>query len=153
MGFQQYIHNDHDELSDFGFSQLKEKCLNARNVSYSPYSNFRVGCTILTETGEHFSGANVENASYGAGVCAERTAICKAVTEGHRKFKIIAISGDDEEPITPCGICRQFIREFAPEVPIYMFNKDGSKFIKVFLQDLLPLSFGPENLGIKFLIQ
>lgn len=70
-------------------------------------------------------------------------------TEGHKKLKLVAISGDSEEPISPCGICRQFIREFGPNVPVFMFNKDGSKFIKVFLQDLLPLSFGPENLGIE----
>lgn len=74
-------------------------------------------------------------------------------TEGHKKLKLIAISGDSEEPISPCGICRQFIREFGPNVPVFMFNLDGSKFIKVFLQDLLPLSFGPENLGIEPALQ
>ncbi|KAG2731795.1 hypothetical protein G9P44_005382 [Scheffersomyces stipitis] len=139
------IHKDHNEISVEEFATLKQKVLEARDLSYSPYS--KVGCTLITESGQYVSGANIENASYGACICAERTAISKALLEGNRKFKVIAISSDSKEPISPCGICRQFIREFGPNVPIYMFGADGS-FIKVFLQDLLPLSFGPENLGV-----
>ncbi|KAK6455308.1 cytidine deaminase-like protein [Scheffersomyces xylosifermentans] len=141
------IHTDHDEISAEEFDLLQQKVLDARNLSYSPYSKFRVGCTLMTESGEYISGANLENAAYGACICAERTALSKALLEGHRKLKLIAISSDSEEPITPCGICRQFIREFGPSVPVYMFGTKG-KFQKVYLQDLLPLSFGPENLGI-----
>ncbi|CCE88861.1 Piso0_001650 [Millerozyma farinosa CBS 7064] len=141
------IHKDHKELTDEQFAGLKEKCLKARETSYSPYSKFRVGCALITTTGETFTGTNVENASYGAGICAERCAITKAVSDGFSKFLVLAICGDTEDTISPCGICRQFIREFAPKLPIFMFNKDGSKFIKVYLQDLLPLSFGPESLG------
>ncbi|KAK6200932.1 cytidine deaminase-like protein [Scheffersomyces amazonensis] len=140
------IHTDHDELSNEQFVELRTKCLDARNLSYSPYSKFRVGCTLITQSGQYVSGANVENASYGACICAERTTITKALMEGHRQMKVIAISSDDESPISPCGICRQFIREFGLDIPIYMFGASG-KYIKVFLKDLLPLSFGPENLG------
>lgn len=102
----------------------------------------------MTELGEYITGVNVENASYGAGVCAERTAISKAVSEGYRKFKAIAIAADTEEPIVPCGICRQFIREFCHDIVLFLFNKNGD-FIKVYLKDLLPMSFGPEDLGIE----
>lgn len=117
----------------------------ARKLSYCPYSKFRVGCTLITADGTKYSGANVENASYGACICAERTTITKAVVDGHREFKVIAILGDSQEPITPCGICRQVIREFAPKVPVYTFSDEA--FMKVYLNDLLPLSFGPEDLG------
>ncbi|CAI5759215.1 unnamed protein product [Candida verbasci] len=140
------ILNDHNELTDEQYTRLTEEVLNARDLSYSPYSKFRVGCVVVTEDDKFIIGANVENASYGAGICAERVAITKAVTSGYNKFKLIAISGDDPtEYITPCGICRQFIREFSRDIPIYMYNTNG-KHIKVDLSDLLPLSFGPENL-------
>ncbi|EMG45821.1 Cytidine deaminase, putative (Cytidine aminohydrolase, putative) [Candida maltosa Xu316] len=144
MSIPQYT--DYNELSEDEFIQLKEKVLK-KSVAYAPYSNF-VGCTLITDSGVFISGANVENASYGAGICAERTAIVKAVTEGYTKFKAIAISGDTVNPITPCGICRQFIREFSNDVPLFLFNESG-EFIKVYLHDLLPLSFGPEDLGVK----
>ncbi|KAK6461921.1 cytidine deaminase-like protein [Scheffersomyces coipomensis] len=140
------IHTDHKELTTEEFNTLKSKCLAAKDLSYSPYSNFRVGCTLITESGTYISGANIENASYGACICAERTTISKALLEGHKKLKVIAISSDDKDPISPCGICRQFIREFGVDIPIYMFGNSG-QFIKVYLEDLLPLSFGPENLG------
>ncbi|KHC61007.1 cytidine deaminase [Candida albicans P75010] len=140
-------YTDHKELTDAELTNLKENVIKAKSAAYCPYSKFRVGCTLLTESGEFISGANVENASYGAGVCAERTAIVKAVTDGHKKYKAIAVAGNTKDPITPCGICRQFIREFAPEIPVYMFNEEN-RFIKVYLQDLLPLSFGPEDLGV-----
>lgn len=94
------------------------------------------------------TGANVENALYGAAICAERTAITRMVMEGLRKIRAIAISSDQNEPITPCGICRQVIREFGPTVPIYMFSGDGQKQLLMTLDQLLPNSFGPENLGV-----
>ncbi|KAI5955032.1 hypothetical protein KGF54_001593 [Candida jiufengensis] len=127
-------YKDHEELTDDEFKKLKESVMN-------------VGCTILTKCGKFIKGANVENASYGAGVCAERTTISKAITDGYKDFKAIAISGDTENPIVPCGICRQFIREFNKNIVIFLFNKEG-EFIKVYLNELLPLSFGPEDLGI-----
>ncbi|KAI5965852.1 uncharacterized protein KGF55_001215 [Candida pseudojiufengensis] len=146
MGVTTY--NDHDELTDEEFHNIKDLVLKAKDYAYCPYSNFRVGCIVLTQEGEFIRGANVENASYGAGVCAERSALTKAVTEGYKNFKAIAISGDTNEPIVPCGICRQFIREFNKNITIFLFNKDG-EFIKVYLKDLLPMSFGPEDLGVK----
>ncbi|CAH6722908.1 cytidine deaminase [[Candida] jaroonii] len=120
----------------------------ARDLAYCPYSKFRVGCTILTEDGEFISGANVENASYGAGICAERTTIVTASNQGKRKFKLIAISGDTDEPLAPCGVCRQVIREFSKDIPIVMLNKTGEKVRVKMLSEMLPFSFGPEDLGV-----
>lgn len=117
----------------------------ARNKAYAPYSNFRVGAVLLTEDGKYITGCNVENASYGAGICAERTALVKAVSEGYKKFKAIAVVTDKEEVCSPCGICRQFIREFGPNLPVYMFTALG-KYKVMTLDELLPLSFGPEDL-------
>lgn len=92
--------------------QLIQKSFEAKEMAYSPYSKFRVGAAILTESGEYITGCNVENASYGLCICAERTAICKAVSEGHHKFKAIAVSSDLEDKfISPCGSCRQFLIE------------------------------------------
>lgn len=120
----------------------------ARDLSYSPYSKFRVGCAVLTSSNKIIKGANVENASYGAVICAERTAISRALMEGHRKFRAIAISSDQADPITPCGICRQFIREFGTDTPVFMTSADGKLTVEKSLAELLPMSFGPENLGV-----
>jgi cytidine deaminase len=89
----------------------------------------------------------VENASYGATICAERTAIVKAVTQGQKNFKAIGVASDLTEPCSPCGICRQFIREFSSlDLPVYMFTTNGEyKMLK--LEQLLPMSFGPEHLS------
>lgn len=114
--------------------------------NFPKYTNFSVGCAILTEKGTVITGANVENASYGAGICAERTAITRCVMEGQREFQAIAILGDLKEPISPCGICRQFIREFAPKVPILMFSGQTDEMVCRTLEELLPMSFGPEQL-------
>lgn len=109
------------------------------------WANRRVGCAVLTESGAIVTGANVENALYGAAICAERTAITRCVMEGHTTFRAIAISSDMDEPITPCGICRQFIREFSRNVPIYMYAQNGDG-VCMSLEELLPRSFGPEHL-------
>ena len=94
----------------------------ARSGSYSPYSNFRVGAALLADDGATFIlGANVENASYGGAICAERTAVVKAVSEGRRRFVGLAVSSDVAGPISPCGICRQVLREFCPlNMPILL---------------------------------
>lgn len=105
-----------------------------------------MGACLLTNTGEFVKGANVENASYGGTICAERVAITLAVMQEHRLFKALAVATDLETIALPCGICRQFIREFAPQLPVFMVAANG-KWIKMYLQDLLPLSFGPEDLG------
>ncbi|ORE05562.1 cytidine deaminase [Rhizopus microsporus var. microsporus] len=124
---------------------LFEKALKAREYSYSPYSKFRVGAALLSDDGTVFTGCNVENASYGAAICAERTAFVKAVSEGHRKFTALAVSTDQEEFVSPCGICRQFISEFVTaSTPVYFLNAKGDHREYTFGQ-LLPLAFGLEQ--------
>ncbi|KAI1082801.1 cytidine deaminase-like protein [Whalleya microplaca] len=130
------------------FQQLHKRCVAAKSTAYCPYSQFRVGSALVSATGNgvYFSGANVENASYPVGTCAERVAFGKAVTEGHRKIKAVAVATDISPPASPCGMCRQFIREFCdPTAPIIMFDKDDN-YTVVRLEELLPLSFGPEAL-------
>lgn len=133
-----------DQLSAI-FSQVQL----ARSRAYAPYSKFRVGAVILTTSGSHIIGCNVENASYPAGVCAERTAIAKAISDGvdPATFEAVAVITDDAEVLSsPCGICRQVIREFAPKARVIMFTANGEKVKIMTLEELLPMSFGPENL-------
>ncbi len=124
--------------------QLIEKALEAKKNAYVPYSNFHVGAAILTDDGSIYTGCNIENASYSPTICAERTAIFKAVSEGKRNIKKIAIVGDSDMTY-PCGVCRQVIREFGKDAEIIIANfKNEFKVYK--LEDLLPHSFGPEDL-------
>jgi cytidine deaminase, homotetrameric len=117
----------------------------ARNNSYSPYSHFPVGAAVECADGTIYSGCNIENASYGLCNCAERTAIFKAVSEGHHQFKAIAIIADTEFPCPPCGACRQVIGEFA--IPkIIMANIAGQQKI-VTLDEILPYAFGSSSLN------
>ncbi|KAN0085023.1 Mitochondrial carrier domain containing protein [Elaphomyces granulatus] len=126
---------------------LSTKAIAAKAAAYCPYSNFRVGACVLTEQQEFISGANVENASYPVGTCAERVALGMAVFAGHKQFKAIAVATDSKHPTSPCGMCRQFIREFTgPDFPIYMYDADGNHTVKT-IGDLLPDSFGPGDLG------
>ncbi|WP_295229232.1 cytidine deaminase [Veillonella sp.] len=119
--------------------QLIECAIEARQQSYSPYSNFAVGAALLCEDGTIYKGCNIENASYGLTNCAERTAIFKAISEGHRKFKALAVVADTEGPCSPCGACRQVMKEF--KIPtIIMANLKGNMEI-VSIKDLLPFSF------------
>ncbi|KAK9345914.1 cytidine deaminase [Lipomyces starkeyi] len=126
---------------------LSAKTLDARSLSYSPYSKFRVGAVLIAQDGTYVEGANVENASYGACICAEQTAIVKAVTTGHKYFKAIGVASSSGTYTSPCGICRQVLREFAPNIAIYMFAEDGT-FVMEPLTAMLPRSFGPENLHV-----
>ncbi|EPY51568.1 cytidine deaminase Ccd1 [Schizosaccharomyces cryophilus OY26] len=115
------------------------------DFSYCPYSKFAVGACVLCEDGKTFVyGANVENASYGAGVCAERVAITKAVSMGRKRFMALGVMSDKGR-VTPCGICRQVIREFSKDIDIFLFNPDGT-FQTKSIAELLPDSFGPEDL-------
>ncbi|ORY93293.1 cytidine deaminase [Syncephalastrum racemosum] len=133
-------------------AELFEKALSARDGSYSPYSKFRVGAALLTEDGIFYQGANIENASYGAAICAERTAYVKAVSEGHKKFKALAVSTDQDDFVSPCGICRQFISEFGPaSLPVYLLNTKA-EYQALTLGELLPHSFALEQ-GQKYLIE
>jgi cytidine deaminase len=122
-------------LTPSEFSALESQSKSAKALSYSPYSKFRVGCVLLTDGGDYVTGANVENASYPVTTCAERTAFCKAITSGHAPgtFKAIAVATDISPPASPCGMCRQCIREFCSlEVPIIMFDGgDGYSVLRL----------------------
>lgn len=130
---------------------LIEKALEARRKAYVPYSHFHVGAALETETGEVFLGCNVENASYGAANCAERTAFFKAVSEGHRKFRRIAIVGGFldgiEDHCMPCGICRQVMAEFGDLHEFQVILAKSSEDYQVYrLEELLPHAFLPSAL-------
>ncbi|MBK5253519.1 MAG: cytidine deaminase [Peptostreptococcaceae bacterium] len=107
--------------------------------SYAPFSNFRVGAALLTKDGKIFTGVNVENSSYGATICAERTACVKAVSEGYREYEKIAIVSS-EGTAFPCGICRQFLYEFAPKLLVITGN-DEDNLVTKSLDELLPEGF------------
>lgn len=127
--------------------ELIEKALEAKENAYVPYSNFHVGAAILTENNEIYTGCNIEIASYSPTICAERTAIFKAVSEGHRDIKAIAIVGDSHMTF-PCGVCRQVIREFGLKAKIIIANSVDD-YKEYNLEELLPYSFGPEDLKYK----
>jgi cytidine deaminase len=114
--------------------------LAARDRSVAPFSNFLVGAAIQTEAGAIFTGCNIESASYGLTVCAERVAIWKAVSEGERKFTHLVITADTESLTPPCGTCRQIIWEFAKHAEITLVNRRGDQQV-VQIRELLPLAF------------
>ncbi|MEL9990711.1 MAG: cytidine deaminase [Thermoproteus sp.] len=120
---------------------LIEKAREALKNAYAPYSKFRVGAAVLTKSGKIYTGANVENASYGLTVCAERVAVFKAVSEGDRDIEAVAVVVESEEPVAPCGACRQVIAEFNPNALVIMATADGRKVVTANLKDLLPMAF------------
>lgn len=127
------------------YKEIIKKAIDAKSKSYSPYSKFSVGAAVITEDGEIYSGCNIENASYTPTICAERTAIFKAISEGNRIIKKIAIIGSAKDTF-PCGVCRQVIREFQSE-DMEIIVANSLEDYKVFkLEDLLPYSFGPDKL-------
>ncbi|HEV7326363.1 MAG TPA: cytidine deaminase [Bosea sp. (in: a-proteobacteria)] len=118
----------------------------AQQKAYAPYSRFKVGAAILADDGKVYPGCNVENAAYPVGACAEAGAISAMVAGGGRAIRAIVVLGDGAELVTPCGACRQRIREFAgPETPIAIAGPDGIR-ARFSLAELLPASFGPANL-------
>jgi len=123
---------------------LFERAVAMLDMAYAPYSRFRVGACLLAEDGRVFTGCNIENASLGATICAERTAAVKAVSEGATRFAAIAIAGESGAA-WPCGVCRQFLREFGPYMRVIV-GKRGEKPEVTSLDRLLPRSFGPEEL-------
>lgn len=125
--------------------KLAEK---AKQNAYAPYSGFPVGAALLTDSGRVFSGCNVENAAFGVANCAERTALFSAVSEGYRNFTAIAITSDSDNYTAPCGVCRQALVEFNPEMKVIMGDNKG-EYITRTLADLLPLYFNKENLTEK----
>jgi cytidine deaminase len=116
----------------------------AKQKAYAPYSNFKVGAALLGKSGRIYTGCNVENASYGLSSCAERNAVFKALSEGEREFRAIAIVSGSSEPTAPCGACRQVLNEFAPDIAVIMPGK--KRTVKTTLRKLLPLAFGPKSL-------
>ena len=121
-------------------NELIEAAIAVRENAYAPFSSFKVGSAIEMEDGEVIDGCNVESASYGLTVCAERVAIWKAISEGKRKIKHIAVVADTEELTPPCGVCRQIIWEFGGDIPVTMANLKG-KTETLQMKDLLPRAF------------
>ena len=120
----------------------------ARDRAYAPYSNFRVGAALLTEQGDVVTAGNVENASYGLAICAERSAVVAAVAAGSRSFTAVAVAGNGPDPITPCGACRQVLREFprGADLEVLCAGESGDQLLTTTLGALLPESFGPDDL-------
>jgi cytidine deaminase len=120
----------------------------ARQHAFAPYSKFRVGAALEAENGTVIFGCNVESASYGLTMCAERVAIFKGVSEGHRRFRRVAVVTDTDLPTPPCGACRQLLWEFAPDADVVIANLNGT--MKCFrVRDLLPEAFDAGNLGLE----
>ena len=126
-------------MTELETQKLMDCAIKARENAYSPYSHFAVGAALLCEDGTLFEGCNIENASYGLTNCAERTAIFKAVSEGHVTFKALAVVADTEGPCAPCGACRQVMAEF--KIPLIIMGNLMGKIKIVTIEELLPFSF------------
>jgi cytidine deaminase len=119
---------------------------NAQKRAYTPYSNFNVGALLITEDDEYIYGANIENAAHPAAICAERTALVSAYANNKRKFKAIVVITDSTEPASPCGVCRQVMKELChDDMPVYLTSKSG-EVIKRTVDDLLPLGFSGKDM-------
>jgi cytidine deaminase len=125
--------------------ELVERAKTVLNNAYAPYSKFKVAAAVRTKSGRVYTGVNIENASYGLTICAERVAVFKAVSEGDRDIEAVAVYTDTEEPTPPCGACRQVIAEFNPDALIVMASR--KKTVVVRLSELLPHAFTRKNLG------
>ena len=130
------------------YDALLQAAVDVRAQAYCPYSGFAVGAALLAASGRIYTGANVENASYGATICAERAALTAAVTAGERNFRALAIAAGDS-PTPPCGICRQVLREFGDMTVVYA-NADGSNAIQTTLAALLPDDFSVDIMKGRF---
>ncbi|MDE6964476.1 MAG: cytidine deaminase [Lachnospiraceae bacterium] len=143
---------DTPKTNDIPVTELIRSAIEARNKAYAPYSGYLVGAAVLTNELRIYTGCNIENAAYTPSICAERTAISKAVSEGWRRFKAIAVAGSPAGEIVqyafPCGVCRQVMREFAKDDTFLVIVAKSEQDYKVFtLKELLPEGFGPENLN------
>lgn len=127
-------------MNDKKIEELVEAAKTAFEVAYCPYSHFCVGAAVMTKGGKIYTGCNIESASYGLTVCAERVAVWKAVSEGEREFVRVAVVADTEELTPPCGVCRQIIWEFCGDIPITFSNLKG-KTETVTMKELLPRAF------------
>jgi cytidine deaminase len=117
----------------------------AQARAYAPYSNFRVGAALESDSGDVFVGCNVENASYGLTICAERAAVCAAVVAGARRLRRAVVVSDSDPPAAPCGACRQVLSEFGPELRVEAIGPRGSSAWT--MAELLPAAFGPDHLS------
>jgi cytidine deaminase len=131
-------------ITDEDIATLVNTAIEASRNAYVPYSNYQVGAALRAKDGTIYSGCNIENASYSATVCAERTALVKAVSEGRRAFDVIVVTTQNGG--FPCGTCRQVLSEFSPDMRVIIANDDGQVLHDVRLADLLPHGFGPNNL-------
>ncbi|NLC69467.1 MAG: cytidine deaminase [Clostridiaceae bacterium] len=121
--------------------ELVKMALEERNKAYAPYSKFRVGASVMMENGKVYTGVNVENASFGATICAERTAIVKAVSDGELKIKAVAVASDSREQTFPCGICLQVILEFGHDDTLVLCSNNMGDFKEYKLKELMPYYF------------
>lgn len=136
-------------IHDFEVKNMLRQANDARDRAYAPYSGFRVGACVKGATGAYYLGCNIENAAYTPTVCAERSAMFKAVYEGERDFDAIAIVWDGDGPAVPCGVCRQVLAEFCDaEMPVICANRRG-EYKVLALGDLLPYAFTPDDLARK----
>ena len=128
---------------------MAQKAWEAMQNAYAPYSKFHVGACVEAEDGELFSGCNIENASYGLTICAERIAMGSLISSGKKRIKSLAVVGSSNELCTPCGACRQFMREFmSPDAPIYLCDSKTKKVVEITnIDKLLPKSFGPNHIS------
>lgn len=144
---------DASKISDIPVAELIRSAMEVRKKAYAPYSGYMVGAAVLTNELRIYTGCNIENAAYTPTVCAERTAIFKAVSEGWRRFKAIAVVGSPKGDVTqyafPCGVCRQVMREFADAGNFVVIVAKSEQDYQAFtLSELLPEGFGPENLNL-----
>ena len=128
-----------------GVGDLVRLAREARERAHAPFSNFKVGAALRTRAGEIVTGCNVENASYGLTLCAERVAVFKAVSEGLREFDAIAVVADAPRPTAPCGACRQILWEFCGDIPVHIVGRSGRRRT-VRMAELMPLPFDRRNL-------
>ena len=131
-------------MNDDNRRTLIARAMAARARAYAPYSKYHVGAALRAASGKVYDGANVENAVYPAGICAERTALVKAVSEGERKFEAIAIATSNGG--SPCGVCRQMLSEFGLDLIVLLVDDKGALVHETTLRDLLPRAFGPKDL-------
>jgi cytidine deaminase len=131
--------NDHDRQT------LIEHAMAVRKWAYAPYSHYHVGAALLAASGRFYDGCNVENAAYGSSICAERTALVKAVSEGERQFEAVAVVTDNGG--SPCGSCRQMMAEFGLDLKVLLLDKDGKVVSETTLNELLPDAFTPAKLS------
>lgn len=127
------------------YKHLAELAIKAKQNALPIYSNFYVGAAVLTNDNKSYSGCNIESSSYSLTICAERNAIFKAISEGEREFKAIAVAGDTEDFISPCGACRQVISDICGEIDIVLVNANGEYIVKK-TSELLPFAFGDRDL-------